>query len=86
MSSHTLSLFVQVTKKHQEAEDIYTYELSDPHGRPLPAFSAGAHVDVRIKEGLIRQYSLCGQPDEQRCYLIGVLREPNSRGVRSHAR
>ncbi len=81
MSSHdTLSLFVKVTKKHHEAEDIYTYELTDPHGRPLPAFSAGAHVDVRVKEGLIRQYSLCGRPDEQSSYLIGVLREPSSRG------
>ncbi|MHB0775228.1 PDR/VanB family oxidoreductase [Halomonas sp. WWR20] len=79
-SKDTLSLFVQVTKKHKAAEDIYTYELTDPHGRPLPAFSAGAHVDVRIKEGLVRQYSLCGHPQERDRYLIGVLREPASRG------
>ncbi|GAB2785803.1 PDR/VanB family oxidoreductase [Halomonas shantousis] len=79
-SNDTLSLFVQVTKKHKEAEDIYSYELADPHGRPLPAFSAGAHVDVRIKEGLVRQYSLCGHPQERDRYLIGVLREPASRG------
>ena len=55
MNDSTLSLFVRVTQKRQEAEDILSYELSDPHGRPLPAFSAGAHNDVRVKEGVIRQ-------------------------------
>ncbi|MCK0745206.1 PDR/VanB family oxidoreductase [Chromohalobacter nigrandesensis] len=80
MNDSTLSLFVRVTQKHLEAEDIVSYELADPHGRPLPAFSAGAHVDVRVKEGVIRQYSLCGHPEERDRYFIGVLREPSSRG------
>lgn len=80
MSNSTLSLFVRVTKKTQEAEDIVGFELADPHGRPLPAFSAGAHIDVRIKEGLVRQYSLCNHPEERDRYHIAVLREPASRG------
>ncbi|MCG7601291.1 PDR/VanB family oxidoreductase [Halomonas sp. McH1-25] len=80
MSNSTLSLFVRVTKKAQEAEDIVSFELTDPHGRPLPAFSAGAHVDVRIRDGLIRQYSLCNHPEERDRYRIAVLREPASRG------
>lgn len=76
----TLSLFVEVTQKRQEAEDIFTFELSDPHDRPLPAFSAGAHIDVQVKEGVVRQYSLCNHPEERDSYQIGVLRDPASRG------
>ncbi|WP_111415010.1 PDR/VanB family oxidoreductase [Billgrantia lactosivorans] len=80
MSSTPLSLIVEVKARHDEAEDIVTFELADPHGRPLPAFSAGAHIDVRVKEDLIRQYSLCNHPEERDRYLIGVLRDPASRG------
>ncbi|MDC8801934.1 PDR/VanB family oxidoreductase [Halomonas pacifica] len=84
MSSHPLSLIVEVTGKRQEAEDIVTFELADPHGRPLPAFGAGAHIDVRVsspgQDDLIRQYSLCNHPEERDRYLIGVLRDPASRG------
>ena len=80
MSGTPLSLIVEVKARHDEARDIATFELADPHGRPLPAFSAGAHVDVQIKPGLIRQYSLCNHPEERDRYLIGVLRDPTSRG------
>ncbi|MCE8026244.1 PDR/VanB family oxidoreductase [Billgrantia aerodenitrificans] len=80
MSSVPLSLIVEVKARHDEAHDIVTFELADPHGRPLPAFSAGAHLDVQVKSGLIRQYSLCNHPEERDRYLIGVLRDPASRG------
>ena len=46
----------------------------------LPPFSAGAHVDVHLPGGLVRQYSLCGDPDAGGAYEIAVLREPASRG------
>lgn len=80
MSQDTLSLFVRVVRKRSEAEDIVSFELADPHGRPLPASSAGAHIDVRVREGVIRQYSLCNHPEAPDRYLIAVLREPESRG------
>lgn len=74
------SLKVQVTARHEEARNIVTFELADPEGQPLPTFTAGAHIDVEINEGLIRQYSLCNHPEERDRYLIGVLRDPSSRG------
>ncbi|MGM0700785.1 MAG: PDR/VanB family oxidoreductase [Pseudomonadota bacterium] len=80
MSSPPLSLIVEVKARHEEARDIVTFELTDPHGRPLPAFSAGAHIDVRVKDGVTHQYSLCNHPEERDRYLIGVLRDPASRG------
>ncbi|MCP6134101.1 ferredoxin reductase, partial [Klebsiella pneumoniae] len=45
-----------------------------------PAFSAGAHIDVHLPDGLVRQYSLCNHPEERHRYLIGVLDDPASRG------
>jgi vanillate O-demethylase ferredoxin subunit len=76
-----LTLSVQVTKKTPETPEIVSLELASPPGAPpLPRFSAGAHIDVHIKPGLIRQYSLCNHPDEEHRYVIGVLRDPGSRG------
>jgi vanillate O-demethylase ferredoxin subunit len=71
---------VTVSKKHVEAADIVSFELVHLQGDKLPAFSAGSHIDVHIGAGLIRQYSLCNSPDETHRYVIGVLRDPNSRG------
>lgn len=73
-------LTVRVAKKAQAALDIFTYELVDPAGESLPRFTAGAHVDVHIRDGLVRQYSLCNDPQENHRYEIGVLRDPASRG------
>jgi vanillate monooxygenase ferredoxin subunit len=73
-------LSVRVTRKAVEAEDICSFELASADGSPLPAFSAGSHVDVQLPGGLTRQYSLCNDPAEGHRYLIGVLRDPASRG------
>jgi vanillate O-demethylase ferredoxin subunit len=71
---------VTVAKKNREADDIVSFELVQVNGAPLPSFTAGAHIDVHIGNGLIRQYSLCNAPHETHRYVIGVLRDPNSRG------
>ncbi len=46
---------------------------------PLPSWTPGAHVDLILPSGLIRQYSLCGDPGDP-AYTVAVLREPASRG------
>lgn len=71
---------VQVAARHNEALDICSYELMRVDGQLLPAFTAGAHIDVHLPGGLIRQYSLCNHPEERHRYLIGVLKDPASRG------
>lgn len=71
---------VVVVSRNDEAQDICSYELASVDGHPLPAFSAGAHIDVHLPDGLIRQYSLCNHPEERHRYLIGVLKDPASRG------
>ena len=74
------SLAVQVVRKVQEAQDIASFELARAGGAPLPAFSAGSHIDVQVPGGLTRQYSLCNDSGEQHRYRIAVLRDPASRG------
>lgn len=74
------SLRVRVARKAVEAEGISSFELVGADGAPLPAFSAGSHVDVSLPGGLTRQYSLCNDPTETHRYLIAVLRDTASRG------
>jgi vanillate O-demethylase ferredoxin subunit len=73
-------LQVNVTRKADEAEGICSFELCAADGGTLPAFEAGAHIDIHIADGLIRQYSLCNDPEERHRYLISVLKDPSSRG------
>ncbi|MBT0962955.1 PDR/VanB family oxidoreductase [Denitromonas iodatirespirans] len=77
--SETL-LTVRVAARQAETAEVSTFELVAADGGALPAFAAGAHLDVHVPGGLVRQYSLCNAPSETHRYLIGVLRDPNSRG------
>ena len=63
-----------------EATDVVSIILKDGEGRDLPPWSPGAHVDVILPSGLVRQYSLCGDPDVLASYRIAVLRQPEGRG------
>lgn len=71
---------VIVAKKNDEAYKMVSFELVDPNGAELPAFSAGSHIDVTIPGGLVRQYSLCNSSSERNRYVIGVWNDANSRG------
>jgi vanillate O-demethylase ferredoxin subunit len=73
-------LSLKLIARRDEAEGVCSFEFADPKGRPLPAFSAGSHIDVMIAPGLTRRYSLCNDPKETHRYLIAVLRTPDSRG------
>lgn len=53
--------------------------LVSPKGEPLPDWEPGAHIDVHLPCGLIRQYSLTGEHTTE-SYLICVAQESASRG------
>lgn len=78
MSSAELQLLVRQIRR--EAVGIHSYELVHPQGQALPAFTAGAHIDVHLGAGLVRQYSLSNAPSERHRYVIAVLREEQGRG------
>jgi vanillate O-demethylase ferredoxin subunit len=77
---HTTHLDALITRKSLEATDIVGLELSPLNGSAFPSFSAGSHIDLEIAPGLVRQYSLCNDPEERHRYVLGVLRDPRSRG------
>jgi ferredoxin-NADP reductase len=62
------------------ADGVLGLTLADPAGLPLPGWTPGAHVDLHLGNGMIRQYSLCGDPSESDRYRVAVLREPDGRG------
>ena len=70
---------VFVAGKRQVGEGIVSFELEPVDGR-LPTFQPGAHIDVHLPNGLVRQYSLVNGPGEQGRYVIGVKLEAGSRG------
>jgi ferredoxin-NADP reductase len=63
-----------------ESEGILSLVLVDPDGRDLPTWEPGAHIDVVLPSGLVRQYSLCSDYKDRQHYRIGVLLDPESRG------
>ena len=73
-------LTVKVNNIEIQGNNIALIDLSSIDKQTLPKIKAGAHIDVHLKNGLIRQYSLCHNPISNEIYRIGVLKEENSRG------
>jgi len=78
MSEPTLNLVI--ARREQQADGVVVLDLVSPDGQPLAPFEPGAHVDVHLGPGLVRQYSLCGAPSDRSRYRLGVLLAPESRG------
>ncbi|GHE79806.1 ferredoxin [Amycolatopsis deserti] len=68
---------LHVESKTTEADGVVSFVLA---GDDLPGWEPGAHVDVEIRPGLLRQYSLCGDPADRTRWRIAVLREEAGRG------
>lgn len=74
------TLPVVIIDRRHEADGIVSLQLAAPDGALLPAFEAGAHVDVHIAPGVVRQYSLCSDPAQAGSYRLAILLEAASRG------
>lgn len=74
------SIEVIVTAVTDIADGIRAWEVRDSNGEPLPAFQAGAHIDLHLSNGLVRSYSLCNSQDECYRYVFAVNKDPQSRG------
>ena len=81
VSSSPDTLKVRVRAVTWEAASILGFELVPmPPAAALPAFTAGAHVDLHLPGGLVRSYSLLNDPRETHRYCIGVNLDAKSRG------
>jgi vanillate O-demethylase ferredoxin subunit len=73
-------LDVVISQRVTVADGVIALRLVPQHGKLLPSFTPGAHIDVHIASGLMRQYSLCGDPANNENYRLGIKLEPASRG------
>jgi ferredoxin-NADP reductase len=61
-----------------EGTNLFEFRMLD--GSDVPPFTAGAHVDVNLPNGTIRQYSIASAQQDRSRYLLGVKLETNGRG------
>ncbi|MNH92379.1 Phthalate dioxygenase reductase [compost metagenome] len=71
---------VVVKNCHVEGGNIAVMEFESATSATLPKVEAGAHIDVHLPNGMVRQYSLCQNPNDEGKFRLGILRDPESRG------
>ncbi|WP_261323369.1 PDR/VanB family oxidoreductase [Burkholderia anthina] len=74
------TISVCVKRKNVEAVDIVSFELVALDGADLPPVVPGAHIDIHIPGGYVRQYSLCNASNDTERYVVAILRDAHSRG------
>lgn len=73
-------LTLRVNELESLGGSIKRIVLQDPDGWELPPFEAGAHLDIRVPQGGVRQYSLSGDPSVHDRYELAVLAKRDGRG------
>ena len=73
-------LEVLVKKVACEAQGIGVWEFEAISGEDLPPFTAGAHIDLHLPNGLVRSYSLCNSQDEHHRYVVAINKDAHGRG------
>jgi ferredoxin-NADP reductase len=80
MSTQAETIQVFVRSITYEAEDVIALDLRQADAAALPAFTAGAHIDLLLPNGIRRSYSLANDQNERHRYLVGVQKDPATRG------
>jgi ferredoxin-NADP reductase len=80
-SSHDeVDLRLRIIGREVVAAGVIALDLQDPTGADLPAWTPGAHIDLQLEPGVVRQYSLCGDPADRTIWRVAILLAPDSRG------
>ena len=79
MRKNIHSVTAQIKSIQVDCDGVKIFTLTDPEGWPLPTFTSGAHLDVYLPSGKVRQYSLCGDPIDNCQYIIAVRDEKGGR-------
>ncbi|MFD5985345.1 PDR/VanB family oxidoreductase [Streptomyces cyaneofuscatus] len=66
-----------ITERVPVAEGVVQLRLEGP---ALPCWQPGAHLDLVLPSGLVRQYSLCGDPDDPGTYTVATRLVEDGRG------
>ncbi|MBB2961447.1 PDR/VanB family oxidoreductase [Methylobacterium sp. R2-1] len=75
-----LIMKLQVVSAVPTTPDVLRVVFRHPLRPELPEWTPGAHVDLRLPDGKVRQYSLCGDPDDRAHYAMAIKREADGRG------
>ncbi len=75
---------VRLTAIRFAARDTNLYEFRRTDGQTLPSTEPGAHIDIHLPNKINRQYSLVGSGQDPRSYVVGIKRDPASRGGSSY--
>jgi ferredoxin-NADP reductase len=71
---------VRVRSITYEADDVISLDLRPVAAPTLPAFTAGSHIELQLRNGLSRNYSLANPQHERHRYCVAILKEPAGRG------
>ncbi|MFF5702849.1 PDR/VanB family oxidoreductase [Streptomyces sp. NPDC012794] len=71
------ALHAVIVSRTEPAEGVLRLVLESEE---LPSWTPGAHVDLTLPSGLVRQYSLCGDPAEAGRWTIAVRLVEDGRG------
>ncbi|OIK02299.1 oxidoreductase [Streptomyces sp. MUSC 14] len=71
------ALRLLVTAHETVADGVVRLRLE---GTDLPRWEPGAHLDLVLPSGLVRQYSLCGDPEDTSSYTVATRLVGNGRG------
>ncbi|MGW1749917.1 PDR/VanB family oxidoreductase [Streptomyces sp. NPDC002092] len=71
------ALKLLVASRETVADGVVQLRLE---GRDLPRWEPGAHLDLVLPSGLVRQYSLCGDPEDTSSYTVATRLIEDGRG------
>src|SRR5580700_3615484 len=77
-AAHTIEAKLAAIEDVARDTKVYTFRRVD--GAPLPVYKPGAHIDLHLPNGLVRQFSLVAPTANPDSYTVGVKRDENSRG------
>ena len=75
---------VRVAAKDTIGQLIVELTLAPLDGDRLPDWEPGAHIDLHLPNGLVRQYSLCGKTNDRSRWRVAILHEIEGRGGSSY--
>ena len=62
------------------ARDTNVYTFQRPDGGRLPPYKPGAHIDIHLPNGLVRQFSLLNPDADPKSYVVAIKLDAASRG------
>jgi ferredoxin-NADP reductase len=71
---------MRLTAIRYEAYETHSFAFTPLDGRTLPPVEPGAHIDIHLPNGMMRQYSLVTAEGERKSYVVGIKKDRASRG------